>query len=366
MRGDGRVFRKKGSRYWHMSYWVRGHEVRVSTGEGDEKRAVQVLRRRVADVVRGEAVPDEDRTTLGELLDMLWRDYEINGRGWIKTVKYPMRHVAGFFGENTKAMTITTDRVQQYVQHRQAEGAANATINLELAVLGRAFTLAVRARRVRIAPFIPKLPADPSRVRQGFLAREEVEALGTHLPPDVGDAILFLFWSSWRPAEMRKLEWRDYDRTDGVIRLRGENSKTKFTRLLPVRGELAHIVERRLKARRIDCPFIFHRDGLPIGDIRKVWKQACAEVGLGARLVYDLRRSGVRHLIRSGVPPHTVMAFSGHRTASMLKRYDIISLDDLRAAADKGSAFRNEPGQLVALGEGKRNRDRSRNSRRRG
>jgi hypothetical protein len=27
------------------------------------------------------------------------------------------------------------------------------------------------------------------------------------------------------------------------------------------------------------------------------------------------------------------MAFSGHRTTSMLKRYDIIALDDLRAAA---------------------------------
>jgi hypothetical protein len=32
------------------------------------------------------------------------------------------------------------------------------------------------------------------------------------------------------------------------------------------------------------------------------------DLGLVGRIVYDLRRSGVRHLIQSGVDPHTVMA----------------------------------------------------------
>jgi hypothetical protein len=33
------------------------------------------------------------------------------------------------------------------------------------------------------------------------------------------------------------------------------------------------------------------------------------------------------------------MAFSGHRTGSMLKRYDIIALDDLRDAAARASRY---------------------------
>jgi hypothetical protein len=33
------------------------------------------------------------------------------------------------------------------------------------------------------------------------------------------------------------------------------------------------------------------------------------------------------------------MVFSGHRTASMLKRYDIIDVDDLRWAAERASAY---------------------------
>ena len=69
------------------------------------------------------------------------------------------------------------------------------------------------------------------------------------------------------------------------------------------------------------------------------------------RIVHDLRRSGVRHLIHAGVDRHTVMEFSGHRTPSMLKRYHIIALDDLRRAAERGSAYEREreAGTVVVL-----------------
>ena len=70
--------------------------------------------------------------------------------------------------------------------------------------------------------------------------------------------------------------------------------------------------------------------------------------------MHDLRRSGVRHLIHAGVDPHTVMAFSGHRTASMLKRYHIIALDDLRAAAAKGTAYAGTISPVVAVASGTR------------
>jgi hypothetical protein len=46
------------------------------------------------------------------------------------------------------------------------------------------------------------------------------------------------------------------------------------------------------------------------------------------------------------------MAFSGHRTASMLKRYDIIDVDDLRRAADRASNYQGEPAGVVPLRPG--------------
>src|SRR5262249_52926808 len=113
-------------------------------------------------------------------------------------------------------------------------------------------------------------------------------------------------------------------------------------RVLALGGALAAVIDRRLAARRLDCPYIFHRDGEVIGDFRKLWQRACTAIGLAGRLVHDLRRSDVKHLIDSGIDPHTVMAFSGHRTPSMLRRYHIIDLDDLRRAAAKASDHRVE------------------------
>jgi integrase len=153
------------------------------------------------------------------------------------------------------------------------------TINIELALLGKAFTLAVRARRLRVRPYIPKLAADLSRVRRGFFSRDEVEQLAERLPDVIGDVVLFLFFSTWRVGEARTLLWRDYDRTDSVIRLRPKHSKNRHGRLLPVEGELATIIERRWQARLLDCPYIFHRDGKRIGDFRKVWDRACRALG---------------------------------------------------------------------------------------
>jgi len=105
----------------------------------------------------------------------------------------------------------------------------------------------------------------------------------------------------------------------------------------------------RVARRRLDCPYIFHRDGRPLGDFRKPWKTACKAAGLDGRIVHDLRRSGVRHLINTGNDPHVVMAFSGHRTRPMLRRYDIINVDDLRRAAQRGSTHRGESAAMLPL-----------------
>lgn len=48
----------------------------------------------------------------------------------------------------------------------------------------------------------------------------------------------------------------------------------------------------------------------------------------------SIDRSGVKHLIDAGTDLHTATAFSGHRTASMLRRYHI-DVDDLRRAAER-------------------------------
>src|SRR5262249_49154763 len=145
-----------------------------------------------------------------------------------------------------RARTAQVYRLTAYAADRKAANASLGTIRIELALLGRGFTLAVRAGKLSHRPAMPVRGTDPASIRQGFFSRREVETLATHLPLTVGDAVLFLFWSGWRVGEVRSLTWRDYDKNDHVIRLRPEHSKNGSPRVLPLVGELRAIVERRI------------------------------------------------------------------------------------------------------------------------
>ena len=54
-----------------------------------------------------------------------------------------------------------------------------------------------------------------------------------------------------------------------------------------------------------------------------------ARRGLPGRIPHDLRRSAVRSFVRAGLSEHVAMRLSGHLTASVFRRYDVVSEDDL-------------------------------------
>jgi integrase len=232
-------------------------------------------------------------------------------------------------------------------------GKSNGTINRTITVLRRMFAIAVDSGLLTSAPKLKKLPED--NARQGFLEPAEFATVHGALPEYLRDPIAFLYHSFWRKGEMKTLEWRDVDLPGRVVRLRAENSKTGKGRALMLEGELYAIIERAAANRNPACPFVFHRSGRRIGDFRKSWKKATHITGFAGMDLrpHDLRRSGVRNGIRAGTPESVVMAQSGHQTNYMLKRYNIISEADLRAAALRADEYvrsrTNEPAKVIPL-----------------
>jgi hypothetical protein len=102
-------------------------------------------------------------------------------------------------------------------------------------------------------------------------------------------------------------------------------------------------------------------DGQPVRDFRGAWRQACKRAGVPELLVHDLRRTGVRNMRRAGNSGTICMKFSGHKTASMFRRYDITDDADMREAIVRLERKRNyqtaEYGQTsdrVAPNQGRR------------
>jgi integrase len=119
------------------------------------------------------------------------------------------------------------------------------------------------------------------------------------------------------------------------LTLPGRITENKKPRNLALEGPYREIVKRRLAARRLDCPLIFHRDGQPMKSFRKAWKRACSQAGVPALLFHDLGRTSIRNMIRAGIDRKIARMISGHRTESIFTRYDITDDDDLRDAVLK-------------------------------
>ena len=198
---------------------------------------------------------------------------------------------------------------------------------------------------------------------RGFFRRATIEKLVQHLPPHINHVVWFLFFCPWRVGAARRLEWRDYAEADRVLTLRPELNKTGHELRIPIDAEntpeLMAVIEGQKAYQRAECPFIFHGKRCKtrydkhgqrracLGDFQKVWDRACEAIGHAGRIPHDLRRSGVKHYIDAGVDPHTVMRWSGHRTNSMLQRYHIIDLEDLRPAGKKASDYRGPKDNVI-------------------
>jgi integrase len=339
----------RGSIYW-IQYSVRGERMRESSESADLADAKRLLKKRNGDVQAGKPVGRQvEKTTLKDLRAILLDEYAANGRRSTERVADALDHVASYFGDDCKATAIGSDRLTAYVRERLDEGAANATINRELSAVKRAFKLALKAGRVAAIPSITMLAEN--NAREGFIEQGQLLALREALAADLRDPITFLWLTGWRVCEMRSLTWASVH--NDAIRLARANSKNRHGRELPLVGELAEVIARARADRRLDCPFVFQRDGQPILSFRKSWKAACKAAGLGAIHVHDLRRSAARNLIRAGISENVAMRFTGHKTASIFRRYDIVTRDDLAEAAQRLEAHLSSqpaaPSNVVAI-----------------
>jgi integrase len=122
----------------------------------------------------------------------------------------------------------------------------------------------------------------------------------------------------------------------GLLRLERNQVKNEEPILLPLPIELGEVLKKMPGEGAV----------FDARNLRKSFQAACVKVGLGVKtgpkdwqykglLIHDFRRSGVRNLIRSGVPRNIAMKISGHLTESTFERYNIVDSTDLREAMAK-------------------------------
>jgi integrase len=312
---------------------------------------------------------DPSQLYYGDLRTILFNDYRENKRATLRVSPETgeeyiteVSHLDEFFGwtkqgdVGVKVSTIGVAARDRFVAARQAGGAENGTINRSLSALIRMFRLAQEAGKLQTAPPIKKLP-EPKQPKQGFLEFTTYNKLHKELPEYVQPVFQMGFYTGMRLGEILNLTWDRVDLKENVIRLQSQDVKNRAGRTVPLIDGLPTVLKAiRRKNPKAGLVFLgLH--GEPISSFRKAWAKACVKVGIktkingeeiishfeGSRYVgftfHDLRRTGVRNLVRAGVPRSVAMAISGHKTEAVFERYNIVSETDIHNAAAAVSKY---------------------------
>lgn len=338
MRGFGTIYRQRKSRFFWMQYFVDGQRFRESTKRERMKDAQDVLKTKLLEIQQQSAITEGHNApaTIAGLYSIIESDYEMNGRKSLVHLRILWRnHLEPYFAAVATAK-LTSDQVVEYARRRRTEGAANASINRELAALKRMYKLALKSGRLKLVPYISMLKE--RNVRKGFLRDADYEALA-RATAKTGLWLRGLFELAytygWRKSELTKMRVAQIDLAEGTIELNPGETKNDQGRVVEMTRSVRDLLSQCITGKEAGDLVFTRANGKPVGNFRRSWAKACRDAGVAGLLFHDLRRSGVRNMRRDGISEKVAMGISGHKTRSVFERYNIVDPSDLREATVK-------------------------------
>jgi integrase len=349
--------------HFRIAYYRDGRRFIENTHSDKVTVAKELLRKRLGAISLGEfAPPTNEKLLTGALMEALFRDYAIcrsyddrsdadpdiqrlrkKAERRLKFVRRRWEnHLKPFFGA-IRASKVSTDDINRYIEQRQ-RSANNATINRELALLKRAFNLGTECtpKKISAVPVFPKkLKENPPR--QGFVSVAEYQRLVGSCEDHWLRAFLALaFTFGFRHSELLEMRVRQVNLLERTVNLRSLTTKNEEPRTVKMTDEVLRLLSICVAGKNQLDPVFTRNNGKPVRDFRQAWLNLTLKAGLPGLMIHDFRRSAIRNMIRCGIPQVVAMRISGHKTAAVFNRYNIVDeldLSDAAAKIERGRAF---------------------------
>jgi len=247
-------------------------------------------------------------------------------------------HVIRFFGEDTPIDQLNNGKIEAYKLWRKKQNVNPVTINKELRFIS---TLINKAVEFEWIPYhkLYKKPilikgVDNKRLRY-LTEDEEKRLLEAIKSPLVKDIVILALNTGLRKGEILSLKWSNVKVEMKCIILEPHETKNKRRHVIPLNCKAWEVIERRLKEKREDCPYVFHREGKKIKCIRGAFENALKRANIKDFRFHDLRHTFASRLVQKGVDIYVVKDLLNHSDITMTQRYAHLRLDNLKEAIER-------------------------------
>lgn len=207
---------------------------------------------------------------------------------------------------------------------RRGTPRSKATINRELELLSRIFSLAVSTRKVR-ANSVREVQQFRGEVRRTrYLMNDEEQRLWTALEGTrralVRLAVLIALNTGLRLGEILKLTRIDVDFVGQEIQAR--ETKTDENRVVPMNDVLCAELQHHCAELTLNDP-LFHGRGKTglLTTIKRAFTAALADANITDFRFHDLRHVAATRMAAAGADPFTIARILGHKSIQMTARY---------------------------------------------
>ncbi|MDN3512015.1 MAG: tyrosine-type recombinase/integrase [Candidatus Jettenia sp.] len=244
--------------------------------------------------------------------------------------KASLKHILPIFGDS-KLTAITPKMLCEYKVMRKNEGAKPATINRELAMMSKAFNLAMKEWEWVENNPMSKVPKEKENERDRWLTEDEEKKLLDNSTAWLRDIIIFDMNTGLRMGELLSLQWNKVNLICRIIII--QESKNGKPRTVPLTQIAVDILIEKSKIRNIHNNLVFTSSvGTKIDDdnLRRAFEKALQKAGIEDFHFHDLRHTFATRLAQRGVDIYTISKLMGHKDIRMTQRYAHHSPESLR------------------------------------
>jgi len=331
---------RRGKIYW-FSIQYQGKRIQRSLKTDNKKLAERIYAKVLCEIVEGryyETVKAR-QYTFDEMMGRFMKEYAVQ-----REVSTQKRYLSSFrnLNKHFKGMRlsdITPKVIASYMELRKSEGVAPATINRDLALLSKAFNLAIKQWEwCKINPCSQVQRERENNKIDRWLTEEEekklLEGAKGYLNGQLVDIIILALNTGMRQSEILNLRWQDVDLFRKIITVR--KTKNKVPKVIPLNQSAYKLLLRRNKVVNMPGYVFATRNGTRISkrNLHREFVNALKKAEITNFRFHDLRHTFATRLVQSGIDLYSVARLLGHRDITTTQRYAHHSPESLRSSVE--------------------------------